>query len=89
MRLGPNDPCRCGSGLKFKKCCLPHGGLTPIERAEVEAYREKRERERPAGAGTAAMLPMLLAFGAMQAPMEALAGRPKFPISRRHCKKKG
>ena len=22
-KLGRNDPCRCGSGLKFKKCCLP------------------------------------------------------------------
>ena len=20
-KLGPNDPCRCGSGKKFKKCC--------------------------------------------------------------------
>src|SRR5580692_11633809 len=22
-KLGRNDPCSCGSGLKFKKCCLP------------------------------------------------------------------
>jgi SWIM/SEC-C metal-binding protein len=21
-KLGRNDPCPCGSGLKFKKCCL-------------------------------------------------------------------
>jgi SWIM/SEC-C metal-binding protein len=21
-KVGRNDPCRCGSGLKFKKCCL-------------------------------------------------------------------
>lgn len=89
MRLGPNDPCRCGSGLKFKKCCLPHGGLTPVERAEVEAHRENRERERPAGAGSAAVLPMLLAFGMMQAPVEALASRPNYPRSRMHRKKKG
>ena len=20
-RIGPNDPCPCGSGLKYKKCC--------------------------------------------------------------------
>ncbi len=25
--LGPNDPCRCGSGLKFKKCCGAGQGL--------------------------------------------------------------
>jgi hypothetical protein len=23
MKLGRNDPCRCGSGQKYKKCCLP------------------------------------------------------------------
>jgi hypothetical protein len=23
-RAGRNDPCPCGSGRKFKKCCLPH-----------------------------------------------------------------
>lgn len=82
MRLGPNDPCRCGSGLKFKKCCLPHGGLTPLERAEVEAYREKRERERPAGGGAA--LPMMLAFGMMQLPMAALAAPDSHPLKHRY-----
>lgn len=23
MKLGPNAPCPCGSGLKHKRCCLP------------------------------------------------------------------
>jgi preprotein translocase subunit SecA len=28
--LGRNDPCHCGSGRKFKKCCLsPAQGPTP------------------------------------------------------------
>jgi len=22
MKIGRNDPCSCGSGIKFKKCCL-------------------------------------------------------------------
>lgn len=26
---GRNDPCPCGSGRKFKKCCLGKGGETP------------------------------------------------------------
>ncbi|MDP9001490.1 MAG: SEC-C metal-binding domain-containing protein [Myxococcota bacterium] len=21
-KVGPNDPCPCGSGKKFKKCCI-------------------------------------------------------------------
>ena len=34
MRLGRNDVCRCGSGKKFKKCCLPRqSGAVPILRA--------------------------------------------------------
>jgi uncharacterized protein YecA (UPF0149 family) len=24
--VGRNDPCHCGSGKKFKKCCLASGG---------------------------------------------------------------
>ncbi len=46
MKIGPNKPCSCGSGRKFKKCCGPRGGLTEIQYAEDQAYREKRERER-------------------------------------------
>ena len=23
MKIGRNDPCHCGSGKKYKKCCLP------------------------------------------------------------------
>jgi len=22
IKVGPNDPCPCGSGLKYKKCCM-------------------------------------------------------------------
>lgn len=29
VRVGRNDPCPCGSGLRYKNCCLPHrGGLS-------------------------------------------------------------
>lgn len=44
-KLGRNEPCFCGSGLKYKKCCLPKGerpwrpsdGVPP---EVLEAYRE-------------------------------------------------
>lgn len=26
MKVGRNDPCPCGSGLKYKRCCLPKAG---------------------------------------------------------------
>ena len=28
MTVGRNDPCPCGSGKKFKKCCAAKGGTT-------------------------------------------------------------
>lgn len=37
--VGRNDPCPCGSGKKFKKCCLPEGG--------VVAYQYQFQLDRP------------------------------------------
>jgi len=28
-RIGRNDPCPCGSGKKYKRCCLQQGGAPP------------------------------------------------------------
>jgi tetratricopeptide (TPR) repeat protein len=55
-QLGRNDPCRCGSGKKYKRCCLPadeaaeHAALrTAREAAEASASAEKkRTREEAA-----------------------------------------
>lgn len=33
-KLGRNDPCSCGSGKKFKKCCLPK--VEPVKAKPVE-----------------------------------------------------
>ena len=38
MKPGRNDPCPCGSGKKYKKCCL--------SAAFVETGREESIRER-------------------------------------------
>jgi len=44
MKISPNDPCPCYSGLKYKKCCRPwHGGTaapTPeaLMRSRYSAY---------------------------------------------------
>ena len=63
-KVSPNDKCICGSGTKFKKCCGPRDGLNEIDYAEVQAYKEQRERDyiarcnnpRRAGAGAAMTL---------------------------------
>ena len=33
QKCGRNDPCLCGSGKKFKKCCE---GKSPIKRFQIE-----------------------------------------------------
>lgn len=35
--VGRNDPCPCGSGRKFKQCCLPARGLRSLEPTVDEA----------------------------------------------------
>lgn len=34
-KLGRNEPCFCGSGIKYKKCCLPKGLVPPRPISEV------------------------------------------------------
>jgi hypothetical protein len=31
MKIGRNDPCPCGSGKKYKKCCMLHNATTSTE----------------------------------------------------------
>jgi methionyl aminopeptidase len=46
-RVGRNDPCPCGSGLKYKKCCLDKDISEQIdaERLYFEKYKIRLKRE--------------------------------------------
>ena len=39
MKIGRNDPCPCGSGLKYKKCCL--GKKNPMPGSYKDTYYNK------------------------------------------------
>ena len=41
MIIGRNDPCPCGSGKKYKKCCMPRA-----EVISLQAYREAQTYRR-------------------------------------------
>ena len=43
MSAGRNDPCPCGSGKKFKKCCGAVIALTAVSRAPTAASKPTRE----------------------------------------------
>jgi tetratricopeptide (TPR) repeat protein len=36
-KIGRNDPCPCGSGRKYKRCCLPTHAAAAAERAAAAA----------------------------------------------------
>ena len=43
-KIGRNDPCYCGSGKKYKHCCLnlkANGSYTLPSGKTVETYREE------------------------------------------------
>ena len=82
-KIGPNQPCTCGSGVKFKKCCGPRGGLTEIEYAEEQAYKYERDRERilRPRRGKSAMIPFLFA-GMMGMDLSGPGPAPPTPRKR-------
>jgi len=44
-KTGRNDPCHCGSGNKYKRCCLEkdEAAASALAQAEAEAARSRRE----------------------------------------------
>jgi hypothetical protein len=47
MKLGPNEPCACGSGKKYKKCCW-------LKDRELEAGAAQENRDAAAAAAATA-----------------------------------
>lgn len=55
-KIGRNDPCFCGSGKKFKKCCLTTGAGAPARPAIPSVRVEVEKIQESAGAKKAAVL---------------------------------
>jgi len=54
MKIGRNDPCACGSGRKYKRCCLERDETAhrkqPISEAESSRIEPQAEQEAIYGA---------------------------------------
>ena len=48
QKVGRNDPCPCGSGLKYKKCCM-HVHETALAGMDPEAVQKRRQHEQEKG----------------------------------------
>ncbi|MFA6497819.1 MAG: SEC-C metal-binding domain-containing protein [Desulfurivibrionaceae bacterium] len=55
-KIGRNDPCFCGSGKKFKKCCLGTGANAPARPALPSVKIEVEKIQESASAKKAAVL---------------------------------
>ena len=47
VKVGRNAPCPCGSGLKYKKCCLGKTETKPLDREELYARKYKIRLKKP------------------------------------------
>ena len=45
MQIGRNDPCPCGSGEKYKICCLKKGDVFLKKMAAKQEKLESKERK--------------------------------------------
>jgi peptidoglycan hydrolase CwlO-like protein len=51
VKIGRNDPCHCGSGRKYKQCCLEKDEkAASAARAKASAEAEAEAAEAPADA---------------------------------------
>jgi len=44
MTVGRNDPCPCGSGKKFKKCCMKKNTVVQLRERKVEQFYQQKLR---------------------------------------------
>ena len=43
-KVGRNAPCPCGSGKKYKKCCLDKDKAAPLEHRRIDALMQEGYR---------------------------------------------
>ena len=46
MKIGRNAPCPCGSGKKYKKCCLRKNEASPLDRRQEKGFALKKPDKR-------------------------------------------
>jgi len=76
-KIGRNDPCPCGSGLKYKRCCL---GNTEGQRASDAIDSFQDDLQRAVGDREFASIEEA---GVCSTPCAALSALPNSPASPR------
>ena len=77
--IGRNDPCHCGSGKKYKKCCAAKDEAiesASLEKKWAEAVEKKKHADLQAAQQQGSAAPP--APRAARAPMATKGGAPKY-----------
>ena len=87
-KVGRNDPCPCGSGKKYKSCCLSKKGGSGVKR-KITAKWLNPKQQKPAGGENEEVNLMDRAFGHAAHSSEGAfkAVMPKTPSEGESAKK--
>ncbi len=77
MTIGRNDPCPCGSGLKYKRCCLRRD-----EEINATVHEDSEGRERARQLVDLSIEELKRRF--TSAPTEAERASLGFPLAQAH-----
>ncbi len=82
-KTGRNDPCPCGSGAKYKRCCLPRDEAAAAEAGATRAAEHPAPLDRRARA--ADLVERLAShFGAAQEDDDGLVDASNLPVDLIH-----
>lgn len=76
-KISRNDPCPCGSGKKYKKCCAVKKAVPPLSSRSVSCLSSQQAQ----GAR------VFSALESIRSSSEAFAEKPAKPLSERISKK--
>ncbi len=84
-KLGRNDPCPCGSGKKYKRCCYEKDREVLADASEYEGITQTQIRENPAIVDDPAVIESLRAYELKKLDPDALSPAQLFAAYRRAC----
>lgn len=85
MKLGKNDPCHCGSGNKYKKCCLAKDDAARIAELNAAAAAAKATHEGEATEADGKRVVTERRDAGAQAPRPKPTGKVQSPPIRRRA----
>lgn len=84
-KLSRNDPCHCGSGKKYKRCCHEKDQEILADASEYEGLTQTQIRENPAIVDDPKLIESLRAYELKKLDPETLSPAQLFAAYRRAC----